>query len=120
MLQSLVMGSSVGSNATLPAAAGAVVGAGAAAVGAMASSVAGLGAAAKGSGGSLPVIAGRAMGAVAGSAFNRLAGMPGARRGCVMGNAASDLRQQNHQRQLHLNQQRPLTRPGPTGGSSPS
>src|SRR3954462_690420 len=120
MLQSIVVGSSVGSNTTLPAAAGAVMGTGAAALGAMAGSVAVLGAAAKGSGGSLPVIAGRAMGAVAGSAFNRLAGMPGSRMGSVMGNAASDLRQQNQQRQLQLNQPRSLTAPGSSGGGSPS
>src|SRR3954462_3758270 len=120
MLQSIVVGSSVGSNTTLPAAAGAVMGTGAAALGAMAGSAAVLGAAARGSGGSLPVIAGRAMGAVAGSAFNRLAGMPGSRMGSVMGNAASDLRQQNQQRQLQLNQQRSLTAPGSSGGGSPS
>ena len=101
MLQSIVVGSSVGSNTTLPAAVGTVAGAGrqplarwpvpslsvmqptraAAAAGQM---------------------AGRAMGAVAGAAFDRVAGMPGSRMGSVMGNAASGLRQQNQQRQLQL------------------
>src|SRR4051812_41387123 len=75
MLQSIVVGSSVGSNTTLPAAGGAAVGAGAAGLSAVAGGAAVLGAAARGSGGSVPVMAGRAMGAVAGAAFNRLAGM---------------------------------------------
>ena len=119
MLQSLVMGSSVGSNATLPAAVGTVAGAGAAAVGAMAGAVA-VGHAAYKGGGSAGQMAGRAMGAVAGAAFDRVAGMPGSRMGSVMGNAASGLRQQNQQRQLQLNQPRSLTAPGSSGGGSPS
>ena len=119
MLQSLVMGSSVGSNATLPAAVGTVAGAGAAAVGAMAGAVA-VGHAAYKGGGSAGQMAGRAMGAVAGAAFDRVAGMPGSRMGSVIGNAASGLRQQNQQRQLQLNQPRSLTAPGSSGGGSPS
>ena len=102
MLQSIVVGSSVGSNTTLPAAAGAVVGRALQPSALWPAVAAVVGAAAKGSVGSLPVIAGRAMGAVAGSAFNRLAGMPGSRMGSVLGNAASDLRHQNQQRQLQL------------------
>jgi type IV secretion system protein TrbL len=119
MLQSIVVGSSVGSNTTLPAAVGTVAGAGAAAVGAMAGAVA-VGHAAYRGGGSAGQMAGRAMGAVAGAAFDRLAGMPGSRMGSVMGNAASGLRQQNQQRQPQLNQQRSLTAPGSSGGGSPS
>src|SRR3954454_22188479 len=119
MLQSIVVGSSVGSNTTLPAAVGTVAGAGAAAVGAMAGAVA-VGHAAYKGGGSAGQMAGRTMGAVAGAAFDRVAGMPGSRMGSVMGNAASGLRQQNQQRQLQLNQPRSLTAPGSSGGGSPS
>src|SRR5215218_4922381 len=120
MLQSIVVGSSVGSNTTLPAAVGTVAGAGAAAVGAMAGAVA-VGHAAYKGGGNAGQMAGRAMGAVAGAAFDRLAGMPGSRMGSVMGNAASGLRQQNQQRQLqHQNQQRSLTAPGSSGEGSSS
>src|SRR3954462_8366269 len=119
MLQSIVVGSSVGSNTTLPAAVGTVAGAGAAAVGAMAGAVA-VGHAAYKGGGSAGQMAARAMGAVAGAAFDRVAGMPGSRMGSVMGNAASGLRQQNQQRQLQLNQPRSLTAPGSSGGGSPS
>src|SRR3954452_15359473 len=118
MLQSIVVGSSVGSNTTLPAAFGTVAGAGAAAVGAMAGAVA-VGHAAYKGGGSAGQMAGRAIGAVAGAAFDRVAGMPGSRMGSVMGNAASGLRQ-NQQRQLQLNQPRSLTAPGSSGGGYPS
>ncbi|GJE02373.1 P-type conjugative transfer protein TrbL [Methylobacterium isbiliense] len=93
MLQSVVVGSSVGSNTTLL---GVAAGAAGAAVGAVAGPAA-VGVAAARGGGSIGQMAGRAIGAVAGAAFDRAASVPGSRMGSVMGNAASRLRLGNQQ-----------------------
>ncbi|MBX9933534.1 MAG: P-type conjugative transfer protein TrbL [Methylobacterium sp.] len=93
MLQSVVVGSSVGSNTTLL---GVAAGAAGAAMGAVAGPAA-VGVAAARGGGSIGQMAGRAIGAVAGAAFDRAASVPGSRMGSVMGNAASKLRLGNQQ-----------------------